>query len=598
MRRRKSRRPVPKAGGPAPTEGERARGLPPAIWTALPHAVFAAFYALTFKGWILPFQDSGREIGVAARLAHGEALYRDVAYWFGPLPPMVDGAVLRLAGFRLDGLLALRLVVAFLGVEALRRLARRLFDSPASAAWGVSAIVALCLFDGNGGSWAFPYCIASLEGFVLGLWALEVALGSRGWRDSLTAAALAALAAGTKVEYAPLSVLTIVIALGLRRPRREALLATATAAGGGALFWLVPLLRQGTDLLRTQGFLLALDVPRVWKQFYEGIALGYFSLKGNLPVQIVQSYLPGVLIVLVGLGIARSFGGAWRVGAILVLALGCVAGWLPANAGVHALIPASVVLVAAQTFRNVRKRGGGARPEQTVALLAVGVAMLPLFVRQPFFLLRLTPYSAFSGPLPLLVSLSLVSRPFETRRLSAMLLAGLAFGASLSAARDWTADERRWVRFPRGSLRLPAAEGRLVEALVDRLGRDTSQGAFVAGFPEPGAVLFFADRRNPFPWEQFNPGDQGAAAERIMIEDFRARRPEAAFIVNRPMAEFGGSYFGQGYLEGFAKALRHDLTVVEVLHRPPGPRTPAVRGDAAVYLRPRETLSREARYGR
>ncbi|MGE5346802.1 MAG: hypothetical protein ACM3JH_12685 [Acidithiobacillales bacterium] len=593
MRRRKGRATRPKAAGTSVSgAAEGTPRPPPAVWTALPYVIFAALYALTFKTWLLPFQDSGREIGVATRLALGETLYRDVAYWFGPLPPLADAAVLRLSGFRLDALLAVRLVFALLGVEVLRRLARRLFDSPTCAAWGVSAVVALCLFERNGGSWAFPYCAPSLEGFVLGLWALEAALGSRGWRGSLAAAALAALAAGTKLEYAPLSLLALAVALGARRPRREALLATAAAAAGGALFWLVPLARQGSDLLRTQGFLLALDVPAPWKRLYQGIAWGYFSLKGNLLTQILQSYLPGVLVVLAALVLVRLFGGASRVVAILVLALGGVAGWLPANLGIHAFIPASAVLVAAQGTQLIRKRRGEALEERTIALFALGAAMLPLFVRQPFFLLRLTPYSAFSGPIPLLISFSFVSRLLDARRSSAMLLAGLAFGAALSAERDWAADDRVWVRFPRGSLRLPAAEGRLIEALVDRLRRDTSEGGFVAGFPEPGVVLFFADRRNPFPWEQFNPGDQGAVAERVMIRDLEKRRPEAAFVVNRPMMEFGESYFGGGYLEEFRKALLHEMSLAEVFRPPPGLRTPSVRGDGALYFRPRELQPR------
>ncbi len=565
---------------------ETKSNLPPAVWIALPYAVFVAFYVLTFKAWLLPFQDSGREIGVAARLAQGESLYRDVAYWFGPFPPLLDSLVLRFSGFRLDALVTLRLLVALLGLEALRRLARRLFDSPEGTACAVSAVVALCLFDANGGSWAFPYSVALLEGFVLGLWAIETALGSGGWWGSLTAGALASAAAGTKVEMAPFALLGVAVALGLRRPRREAALSTAAAVAGGLLFWLVPLARYGSDLLRSQGFLVALDVPAPWKLMYRNIAWGYFLYEGNLLTQILHSYLPGLLLVGVSLALVRSFGGVSRIVALIVLALGAVAGWLPYNWGLHVFVPAAVVIAAAEAVRFAGKAGREAPGERIVALLAIGAAMLSLFVRQPFFLMRLLPYSSFSGPLPLLVSFSFVSRFLDARRVSAALLAGLSFGASVSEVRDWTADDRTWVRFPRGSLRLPAAEGRLIEGLVERLRRDTSEDAFVAGFPEPGAVLFFANRRNPFPWEQFNIGDQGAAAERRMIEVLATKRLEAGFIVNRPMREFGGTYFGEGYLEKFSRALRREMTVAEVIQPPPGPRTPAVRADGAIYLRP------------
>jgi hypothetical protein len=588
MRRRRSRLTVPEAtGNPGTMAGERKLVLPPAAWTALSYVVFTALYGLTFKSWILPFQDSGREIGVAARLALGEAIYRDVAYWFGPLPPLADAAVLRLGGFHLDGLLAVRLVVALLGVEALRRLARRLFDSPPAAAWAVSAVVALCSFGGNGGSWAFPYAGASLEGFVLGLWALEVALASRGWGGSLMAALLAAVAAGTKVEYAPFSLLGLAVALGLGRPRREAVVSTAAAATCGALFWLVPLARYGGELLRTQGFLIALDIPGPWKLMYRRIAWGYFAYEGNLLIQVLQSYFPGLLLVGISLALARKFGTMPRRVALIVFALGVVAGWLPYNWGLHVFIPAAAVVVAAGALRIGRTRERNVPGDRSVALLAAGAATLSLFVRQPLFLMRLLPYSAFSGPLPLLISFCFVARLLKVRPVAAALLAGLTLGASISAARDWTADVRTWVRFPRGSLRLPVAEGRLVRELVDRLVRDTGEGSFVAGFPEPGLVLFLADRRNPFPWEQFNPGDQGVVAEGVMIRDLETRRPEAAFIVNRPVEEFGGSFFGEGYLERFDEALRRGMKVEHVFRPPPGPRTPAVRGDGALYFRPR-----------
>jgi hypothetical protein len=584
---RRSRATVARATeSPDSSAAKREPVLPPAFWMALPYLVFAAFYVLTFKAWLLPFQDSGREIGVATRLAQGESLYRDVAYWFGPFPALLDALTLRSFGFHLDALVVLRLLIALLGVEALRRLARRLFDSPEGAACGVSAVVALCLFDSNGGSWAFPYSVAALEGLVGALWAIELALGSGGWRGSLTAVALASAAAGTKVELAPFALFGVAVALWLRRPRREAVVCAAISVAVGALFWLVPLALYGSDLLRSRGFLIALNMPAPLKLLYRWIALGYFSSGGDLLTQVLQSYLPGVLLVGVTLGLVRSFGGSSRVVSLLVLVLGAVAGWLPYNAGVHVFIPASVVIVATEAVRLLRKRLGKAPGDRSIALLAVGATMLSFFLRQPFFLMRHTPYSAFSGPLPLLISFSFVSRLLGARLVSAALLAGLTLGGSVSAARDWTADDRSWVRFSRGSLRLPAAEGRLIEGLVERLRRDTKEGAFVAGFPEPGAVLFFANRRNPFPWEQFNVGDQGAAAERQMIDDLETRRPEAAFIVNRSMREYGGRYFGEGYLDEFRRALTREMSVAEVIQRPPGPRTPAVRGDVAIYFRP------------
>lgn len=41
------------------------------FWALLPHGVFAVLYAATFQRWVLPFEDSGREMNTALRLAGG-----------------------------------------------------------------------------------------------------------------------------------------------------------------------------------------------------------------------------------------------------------------------------------------------------------------------------------------------------------------------------------------------------------------------------------------------------------------------------------------------------------------------------------------------
>ena len=61
---------------------------------SLPWLTFGALFLLSYKRWILPFQDHSREMEVAARLLSGEVLYRDVGLAYGPLPAYLDAAVL------------------------------------------------------------------------------------------------------------------------------------------------------------------------------------------------------------------------------------------------------------------------------------------------------------------------------------------------------------------------------------------------------------------------------------------------------------------------------------------------------------------------
>ena len=109
------------------------------LWALLPHAVFVLLWLVTFRRWVQPFADSGREMNTAWRVASGEALYRDVGWSYGPLAPLVDAALLRVFGRNLDVLVAWRTLLGVLGVELLRRLARprspRSPSPPARSAW-------------------------------------------------------------------------------------------------------------------------------------------------------------------------------------------------------------------------------------------------------------------------------------------------------------------------------------------------------------------------------------------------------------------------------------------------------------------------------
>src|ERR1017187_109267 len=128
------------------SESSRTAGRAGLFWTLLPYLVFTVLFIATFKRWILPFEDSGREMNTALRLAEGEVLYRDVGYSYGPLSPLIDGFLLRTFGRSLDVLVAWRTVLALLGVEALRRLARRLAPGESLAAAISSFAIAACAF--------------------------------------------------------------------------------------------------------------------------------------------------------------------------------------------------------------------------------------------------------------------------------------------------------------------------------------------------------------------------------------------------------------------------------------------------------------------
>ncbi len=549
-----------------------------------PTLFFVVLYAATYGRWVMPFQDCGREVGVASRFFLGGAIYRDIAYWFGSVPPTLDAMAFLVLGHRLEALFALRAILALAGVEALRRLVLRLVPSPGFAAAATCLVVSVCVFEPGGGAWAFPYTVAALEGIVLSLVALEAALGSTGPRRSLFAAAVAALACGTKLEMIPMALGGVGVALLWRRPRREALVSVFLAAAAGSLFWLVPLARYDTDLLGRRGFLMAFHMSEELKGLYRFVLLGSLTREQLLSWEGLRLYLPSAALFAAALFLSRSLGN--QLATPLLFASGIAASLMPSNLAVQVLVPlASAAFVVEGVRAIVRKSWRD--PGANAAVMATGAAMVPFLARQPLFLMRYCPYSAFSGPLALTISLTTLARwTGGTKPLGALVL-GLALGHGAGVVRDFHDTPREWVRSPRGSLLLPAAEARLIDGLVTRLSRDTKPGDYVAGFPEPGVVLFLAERRTPFAFEHFNPGEQGAKDEKEMITALDRTRPGAAFIVNRSFPEYGRPYFGRGYLDDFMRVFGRQMERVETLERPPGGRPRALRADAAIYFRPR-----------
>ena len=53
---------------------------------ALP-AVFALLLLVSWRRWVSPMIDAGRELDLPLRLLRGEVLYRDVYYLYPPLSP-------------------------------------------------------------------------------------------------------------------------------------------------------------------------------------------------------------------------------------------------------------------------------------------------------------------------------------------------------------------------------------------------------------------------------------------------------------------------------------------------------------------------------
>lgn len=533
-------------------------GLPtPRPWEAIPFVVFGVLCVLTWKRWLLPFQDHPRELMTATRLADGEVLYLDVGTLYGPLPPYLDALALQLFGRHLDVFLTLRCLVALLGIAALGRLARRLFPDASTAGTAVALVVAACFFC-YGSPWVFPYSVAALEGTVLLLWALELALSSSSPSASLAAGLLAGLGAGTKIEFFPAALLVPGPALLVRRPRREAATALGLAAFVSAVSLGGPILLAGLDAVTRHGYLIALRNPEPFQRVQELILFGGMTRQEFLAGGFVGVLFPSALFVAAAALVVRH--GTWKLpgGTAAAFALGLAGLAVPRNEELSLLLPLAAVVAAADVVRLAR-----APDRATSAALAtacVGLTMALSLWRQPFFL-RIGVYTAFSGPLALLLALAFLARGAVPARVVA-LCAGLTLAQGVDRWTDFHTFPMRRLSFPRGSYLLPEEPASLVESSVALIRRLSSPGSRVWAWPEPGFLTFFGERRSTFVDEQFYPGQQGPASEAEMLARLAAAPPDLVFVTNRAVREFGVGPFGAGTLDGVAAALRRQMRPV------------------------------------
>lgn len=188
--------------------------------------LFAAFVAVSWAKWPLVTADSARELYVPFQLLHGQVLYRDFYYLYGPVAPVLNAGLLKLFGARLEVLYVASLLNLAAVMALLYTLARHLLRP-----WPAAAVLFVFFthFALGRDIWGYvwPYAFAATYAVTLGL-ALLVALArfaETGHRRWLVMGSVAlGLSVVTKIEYGfAAAVLAAAFLAGraLFRPRLE-----------------------------------------------------------------------------------------------------------------------------------------------------------------------------------------------------------------------------------------------------------------------------------------------------------------------------------------------------------------------------------------
>jgi hypothetical protein len=523
----------------------------------LPLAAALAALAVSWKCWIDPLVDSGREMDVPWRLAQGERLYRDITYYYGPLGAWTNALALRLFGHRW---LVLELVCAALSAVLfflLFRLTRRA-GGPLAATAATALSAALCMGAPHGGAFIFPYASSGLFALAGGLLALDAAT-SRPRRPFLSALGIG-IALASRFEVGATAAVVLALA-GLRSESREEGRADLAAVALGVL-------------LGGNAYLAAfVGIP--WRQW---LAVGPFGPLLAMPVEWRSLYLR-VSGFEEPLRTARSL----AIGLLLDGVLLGLAAWAPVRGRrAWSYLAALASLLFASAFLGSRDHIATSDLPPILAilpLLAVGAAVARL--RRPLagrdrarFLLfawsaalagrvlcglavgpRMSAYATL--PLPGLLATAavlgfdllaprLAAPPVFRLRLAALFAVfGVLFLYRLERADHH--GRRVEIETAAGALRLKAREATTIRETLDYLDRHGREGDTLTAFPESGFFNFVLGLRSPLRQDLIVPGVLNVGAEDAAVRQLDAAGPRYVLLCNRPTPEYGPVAFGRDY---------------------------------------------------
>lgn len=496
-----------------------------AIATLIAIALLAL--AQSWNRWLDPIIDTGRDLYIPERLAHGATLYRDVRYQYLPLAPYLLTAITSAIGHSLASYTAIGIAQVVACAALLFTIARRVANTAAGFAAAAMFLGANATAANTwGANWIFPYSYAATIG-MLALLAMTGAL----WRyvserRALAVAICAALVASwCKLEYTAAVVLIVVVTwLIYRLPWRAfAMFVVAGAASlvvAGLVFHATP--------WRENVFAASLTSGASAKHFY-ALVSGRADWALNLR-DAMFGLLASIAVVLV----LRM-----RSKMIAVALVAVIACWL----GDHAFTRAfGLVQWLALAWAVARDRTS---PLALFAITSIAATLrIPLNVSPAWygFVLVVPVYLLIAY----VVFAYLPSRGVYTHRMAhAWLLVVAVFVVrdvwkqhGVYAAKQFPIVTMRGTFYDLNPDRAAVLNDFFARRLPGSL----------AVIPEGITLNYLAAMPTTLTFHTFTPVETAdAAIEQQIIGEMRAHAPERIAIVSRDVREFGYRGFGADY---------------------------------------------------
>jgi 4-amino-4-deoxy-L-arabinose transferase-like glycosyltransferase len=546
-------------------------------------ASFAAGLAATWQRWGNPVVDAGRELNVPLRLLHGEMLYSDVRYIYGPFSPYVNAALYRIFEPSL-WLMWGRGIVSTLILLALVYWLARQVTGRFSATFACVTVTWVCALKSQG-NYMMPYAYAGLDGSILVLATsalLIVFLRRRQFGWLFAAGLLASLAVLAKTEMGLAAIGTGLVAAALGGyPRTSGIAARAAvflapSLGIPAAVYAWFAAQTSWHTLTQESYLFFGHVP--WQLVYfNKLRFGFdrpwrsFGLMTGSYARLIAfgSLLAAVAMLLAKRDkAAQGEGGSAeatseRPVALLLISLGVIA---VLSLGLYDLGPLMAMplvlltLIAAGLaafLRGVREGSAVARGNAGVFVL-LAAASLGCLMR---ILLRVSTGGSLSsfllpGAIVLFIHVWRELFPLflsgqEERRLARRIVSGVLALAVLMTAVSICVRYRRQFTYPlvtaKGTWRTTPEIGIAFAEALDFIGKKTEPGEAIAVLPEGSSLNFFSNRRSPLRSEINIPGIMDEQEEEQTIGRLRKLRVPVVIIANRTTKEFAQKVWGVDY---------------------------------------------------
>ncbi|HEV8114017.1 MAG TPA: glycosyltransferase family 39 protein [Planctomycetota bacterium] len=532
-------------------------------------AVGVVLLVRTWGTWPDVLVDFGGELYVPWRLAEGDVLYRDVAYFTGPLSPYFNAAVFRVFGASFLVLVVANLVVLGGIAVLLHRCIARIAGALAA---GVALAVFLALFAfaqlesvGNS-NYVCPYSHETTHGALLALCALEALAAWLRTRKPAWIAGLGlllGLAFLTKVEVflAVAGAVLLGLALAFRRDR------TGLARSGAILLGcaVVPVLVAFAALATAMPAAGALEgTLGAWPYTLGGrvadLAFYRWVLGTDRPAENAAKMAASTGWWIAVFGAAAVAGVLARgntarkclvgavAGGILLVIRPTPVGWIEAGRAFPALVLALLLAWIVAAWRRDVERAVSAAAFGCYALLLLAKMVLHARINMYGF--------ALAMPAAMLLVAALVGwipERIERAGGSGALFRGFAIAVlAIAVANHLRIQEsflsRKTVVVGAGKDAFRAdARGAYVNAAVAAVQSAMRPGATLAVLPEGVMINFLARAKAPARYINYMPPEVIMFGEDRILADFERTPPDLVAIVHKPTAEYGLPWFGADY---------------------------------------------------